>query len=98
MWGVGVGVDVVECECEGEGAGSCASTRTASRERGIGAAFGMWFEAAKAGTEASKGRRRNMGRAVMSIFWDVWFVLAGRSGVSNKSPRDARDGLQQIDE
>ena len=92
MWGVGVGVGVVEGEGEGEGAGSRASTRTASRERGIGAAFGMWFEA-KAGTEASKGRR-NMGRAVMSIFG--MFGLCWQVGPvsSNEPHRDARDGLK----
>ena len=48
-------------EGEGEGAGSCDSTRMASRERGIGAAFGMWWEA-----KMRKGRR-NMGMAVMRI-------------------------------
>lgn len=52
----------------GEGAGSRGSTRVASRERGIRAAFGMWFEA-EAGTEARKGRR-NIGMAVMRILED----------------------------
>ena len=49
----------------GEGAGSRGWTRTASRERGIGAAFGLWF-AARVGTEARTGRR-NRGILVMRI-------------------------------
>ena len=60
MCGAGVGV--------GEGAGSRASTRMASRERGIGAKFGMWFEA-RAGRDARMGRRRKMGMVVMRILW-----------------------------
>ena len=50
----------------GEGAGSRGWTRTASRERGIRAAFGLWF-AARVGTEARTGRR-NRGTVVMRIF------------------------------
>ena len=57
MWDVGVGVGV--------GVGSRASTRMASRERGIGAAFWRWFEA-RVGIEARKGRR-NMGMRVVRI-------------------------------
>ena len=69
MWGMAVG--------EGEGAGSRGSTRTASRERGIGAACGMWFEA-KVGTEARKGRR-SMGMAVMRIL-EGWCCTGGLRG------------------
>lgn len=57
MWGVGVGAGV--------GVRSRGSTRMASRERGIGAAFWRWFEA-RVGTEARKGRR-NMGMRLARI-------------------------------
>ena len=70
MWGAGVGV--------GEEAGSRGSTRMASRERGIGAAFEECFEAdVKVGTEARKGRRRNAGIAAIRIL-EVGCVVGSR--------------------